>query len=75
VPALKSKGSETAKALQNLHDQLRLIDKSIRLIEQVERIREKRRRLLPEQAFVACCMASTKINPRRSSCSRHDSRR
>jgi hypothetical protein len=35
------KGSETAKALQNLRVQLRLIDKSIRLIEKVEQIRKK----------------------------------
>jgi hypothetical protein len=75
VQAPVIKGSETAKAIQNLRVQLRLIDKSIRLIEKVERIRAKRRQLLPEKDFIACCLASSKISQRRFPCSPHDTGR
>jgi hypothetical protein len=57
-------GSETAKALQNLRIQIRLINRSIRHIEQVEQIRKKRRDLLSEQDILACYMASARNNLR-----------
>jgi hypothetical protein len=68
-------GPETAKALQDLRVQLRLIDKSIRLIEKVERIRNKRLELLPERDFVLYCQASNKNRQRRFPPSPHDNPR
>jgi hypothetical protein len=55
-------GSEMAKALQNLRIQIRLINSSIRHIEQVEQIRKKRRDLLSEQDILACCIAFARNN-------------